>query len=198
LVVAFDFNAAALASAEPEDGARPMRSFEEMLDFPGIEAVVISTGAKFHAEQATAAMERGLAVFVEKPLCAPVADALKLLEVQQRTGAVVGLGHVDHANDAVSVTTKDLLTSGELGEVVAFEKTTAHSGGFQIRPGDWRGDTKNNPGGMLFQCGVHGLHELAFYFGAVEEVYSVMRYDVHTTQTADAAMCQFKIQSGLI
>jgi len=68
----------------------------------------------------------------------------------------------------------------------------------QIKKGDWRGDPARNPGGMLLQCGVHGLHELMFYFGSITDVSSMMRYDVHTTGTADIALCHLKFTSGLI
>ena len=74
IVRAYDLNADALAAARQQDGAEPAASYEELLATPGIEAVVISTGAKFHAEQMLAAMERGLHVFVEKPLCATAAE----------------------------------------------------------------------------------------------------------------------------
>jgi predicted dehydrogenase len=67
-----------------------------------------------------------------------------------------------------------------------------------IKPSDWRGDPKKNPGGMLFQCGVHAFHELMFYFGAIRRVSCLMRYDVHTTQTADVAQCLIEMESGLV
>lgn len=198
LVAGYDLNPEALRCAQAEDGAVPMESYEALLAAPGLEAMVISTGAKFHAEQAIAAAERGLHVFVEKPLCSTQAEVDALMEVWRRTGVTIGVGHNDHRHDAVSLRIAELIGSGELGKIATFEKTTAHNGGLGIRPGDWRGDPDKNPGGMLFQCGVHALHELMFYFGPIVEVSSMMRYDVHTTGTADVALCLLKFASGLI
>ena len=198
LVAAYDLNPAALVQCEKEDGAKPVASYEELLATPGIEAMVISTGAKYHAEQIIQAAERGLHVFVEKPLCSAPAEIDALLAVQKKTGVVIGLGHCDHRHEAVSMTTKRLIDSGAFGTVSTFEKTTCHGGGLMIKPGDWRGDPAKNPGGMLFQCGVHALHELMFYFGPIAEVSCMMRYDVHTTQTADVAICHLRFASGLI
>lgn len=198
LVAAYDINAKALADAEKVDGARPEASFEALLDTPDIEAVIISTGGKFHAEQALAAMARGLHVFVEKPLCATRDEALALLAMQRKTGRVVGVGHNDHQHDEKAAEVKRLLESGELGNVATFEMVTAHSGGLEIKPGDWRGDPEKNPGGMLFQCGCHALHELMFLFGPITRVSAMMRYDVHTTRTADIAHCLLEFKSGLI
>ncbi|MHB9130688.1 MAG: Gfo/Idh/MocA family protein [Armatimonadota bacterium] len=198
IVAAYDLNPQALADAEKLDGARPVGSYAELLDTPGIEAMVISTGGKFHAEQALQAMERGLHVFVEKPLCSTPEETRALLEMQAKTGVVAGMGHNDHANSATCKFIKSLMASGEMGNIATFEQIVAHSGGLEIRPGDWRGDPEKNPGGMLFQCGVHALHELMFLFGPVKRVTSMMRYDVHTTQTADVALCILEFASGLI
>jgi predicted dehydrogenase len=198
IVAAYDLNQQALADAEQRDGAKPVGSYAELLDTPGIEAMVISTGGKFHAEQALQAMDRGLHVFVEKPLCSTMEETLALLKKQQETGLVVGMGHNDHSSDPGFKRLKELIASGELGNLATFEMVTAHSGGLEIRPGDWRGDPDKNPGGMLFQCGVHALHELLFFFGPITHVTSMMRYDVHTTGTADVAHCILQFQSGLI
>ena len=198
LVAAYDVNQAALVQCLAEDGAAPVGGYNELLAIPGVEAMVISSGAKFHAEQIIQAAERGLHVFVEKPLCSTPGEVEALIAVQNKTGVVIGLGHADHRHDAVSLRIKELIDSGELGQIATFEKTTAHSGGLQIKPGDWRGDPTKNPGGMLFQCGVHSLHELMFYFGPISEVSAIMRSDLHTTQTADVAICHLKFASGLI
>jgi len=199
LVAAYDLNAEALAAAQREDGAQPVASFDELLAFPGLEAVIICTGGKFHAEQMLAAMARGLHVFVEKPLVSTPAELEAVVNAQARAGVVVGVGHHDHETCASSRVVRRLVRGGELGRIASVEATTCHSGGLVIKPGDWRGDPAKNPGGMLFQCGVHSLHELAFYFGPVREVYCRQRFDVHEgTGTADVACCVLSFASGIV
>lgn len=197
LVALTDWDEDRLNAAAREENAQAVSSYEELLNVPDLEAVVISTGAKFHAQQIVAAIERGLAVFVEKPLCASTDELKLLIQKQRETGAIVGVGHEDHRAEPLSQITRQFIEN-EAGQVVAFEATTAHSGGFHIKPDDWRGDPAKNPGGMLFQCGVHKIHELMYYFGPVKEVWARMRYDLHTTQTADAAFCQLTFESGLV
>lgn len=197
IVTAYDLNQQALADAKTQDGAEPVDSYEELLATPEIEAVVISTGAKFHAEQVIAALERGLHVFVEKPLCATPSETTALVEAQKCTGLVVGMGHNDCNANPYLQRMKTMIEAGELGEIVCFEKTTAHSGGLCIKPGDWRDDPTKNPGGMLFQCGVHALYDLLYLFGPIATVSSLMRYDAHSSQTADAAHCMLQTVSGI-
>ena len=198
LVAVYDINSEAMARAQAEDGAAATASFEALLSTDRLDAVVVSTGARFHAEQIVAAIERGLHVFVEKPLASTPDEVRAILAARRKHDVVVGCGHQDHSADAFSRTAKRMIDAGELGRIVTFEASTAHSGGFHIRPGDWRGSREHNPGGMLFQCGVHKLHELIYYFGRVQRIRAAMRYDLHKTETADMALCQVEFKSGLI
>ena len=198
IVAGYNRSMPAMEQCHKEDGAKITGSYEELLDTPGIEAMFICTGAMYHAEQVKQALQKGLHVFVEKPLCSTPEEMNELLDLQRSTGLVVGLGHEDHTNDAESRIIKGMIDTGEMGKIVAFEKTTCHSGAFLIKPGDWRGEAGKNPGGMLFQCGVHGLHELMHYFGPVKSVFSRMKYDLHTTPTADVAHCIIEMESGLL
>ena len=187
-----------MLECQKTEGAQPVSSYEELVNFPGLEAMIISTGAKFHAEQTIMALKKGLHVYVEKPLCSTPDELREIVKLQKKTGLVVGVGHTDHFDDPVVMHTKKLIDAGELGTIVAIDGTTAHSGGQLIQEGDWRGDADKNPGGMLFQCGVHKLHEMMFLFGPIVRVQSFMRYDANPkTKTADAAHCILQFKSGL-
>ncbi|MHC4884069.1 MAG: Gfo/Idh/MocA family protein [Planctomycetota bacterium] len=187
-----------MVECQKTEGAEPTASYEELVNYPGLEAMIISTGAKFHYEQVMMALKKGLHVFVEKPLCSSMGELEEIVALQKETGLVIGVGHEDHYDDIVADYTKNLMESGQMGDVLAFEATTSHSGGHLIKEGDWRGDPEKNPGGMLFQCGVHKLHELMFYFGPISRVQCSMRYDVNKkTGTADSAHCILEFKSGV-
>jgi len=197
IVAAYDYNETFLDKCIAEENCAGTANYEKLLETDGAKAVIISTGAKFHADQVLKALEAGLHVLVEKPLCCTPAELEKILVAQKKTGLVVHVGHKEHETEPVSQYIKNEIDSGRIGKVAAFEKTKAHSGGFVIKPGDWRDDPKTNPGGMLFQCGVHSLFELQFYFGPIKKIYSLMRYNVHTTQTADTALCALEFENGV-
>ncbi len=199
VVAVCDRNPEWLAAAAKEEGARAYDDFDAMLAHPGLEAVVVSTGADSHARFAIAAMRRGLHVFVEKPLCCSVAEVEALRQAQRASGRVVGVGHNHCASDPLLNLAKRCIAEGRLGTVTAFEENSTHSGGLEIKPGDWRGLADRNPGGMLFQCGVHALHGLAYLFGPVRAVQAMMRYDANpNTETADAANVLLQCGGGLI
>ena len=199
LVCAFDCNPQFLQNAVQQDGAQPVKSYQELLDFPELDAVFICTGAKFHAAQLLAALEKRLPVFIEKPLCCDPAELVEVVRAFRAAKVPVGMGHHDHSAQQHAALVKNWIETGELGQIVSVEATTCHSGSFHIKDGDWRGDAEKNPGGMLFQCGVHKLHELMFYLGPIYSVSALMRYDVNSkTQTADAALVHLQFRNGVI
>jgi predicted dehydrogenase len=64
-----------------------------MLDAGGLDALIVCSPNATHAEIALAALDAGLDVLVEKPLCVTVADADRLVAAQQRTGRVLQVGY---------------------------------------------------------------------------------------------------------
>jgi len=68
--------------------------YRELLDGTKLDAVLISSPAQTHAEVTLAALDRGLHVFVEKPMCITLADADRIVEAQQRASRVVQVGYM--------------------------------------------------------------------------------------------------------
>jgi UDP-N-acetyl-2-amino-2-deoxyglucuronate dehydrogenase len=189
----------ALKKACSEEGATPCADFDELLATPGLEGVVIATGADTHTDLTLRALRAGLHVFVEKPLCSNEAQIAQLLEARRVSGRVVGVGHSDVHADAIYRLIRHYIDSGRLGTVAAYEDNSSHSGGLEIKKGDWRSFKENNPGGMLFQCGVHALHGLTYLFGPVASVQAMMRYDAHPgTETADVTNVLIRHESGMV
>jgi len=67
---------------------------EQLLDGTTLDALVICSPAQTHAAATLAALERGLHVFVEKPMCITLADADGIVEAQRETGKVVQVGYM--------------------------------------------------------------------------------------------------------
>lgn len=198
LDVVCDLNPDALRKACEEENARAVDSYDELLTDDTLEAVFISTGASAHASQILAALEAGKHVFVEKPFVSHPGELQEVFDACTATALVVGVGHAVHEQDWRSTLAKQYLDSGKLGKLTAVEFNSSHSGGLTINPGDWRSKPENNPGGMLFQCGVHSLHFAMSLLGPIDRVAAFFRDDVHSTQTVDAACCLLHFKSGLI
>src|SRR3712207_1350297 len=59
--------------------------WREMLEKSALDAVVVCTPPNAHAEPTLAALERGLHVFVEKPIAATSVDAQRMVEAAAKT-----------------------------------------------------------------------------------------------------------------
>ena len=92
------------------------QSYDTLLADDDLDAVVIATPAATHHKLASAALNAGKHVFVEKPLASSVADAIDLVETAEVNGLVLMPGHTFVYSPPVTMI-KDLIDSGELGEI---------------------------------------------------------------------------------
>jgi predicted dehydrogenase len=69
-----------------------------------VDAVSIVTPTPLHHEIARTFLEAGSHVLVEKPMTTTVAQATDLIEVAERTGRVLQVGHLERFNEAVRAT----------------------------------------------------------------------------------------------
>ncbi|HZV74196.1 MAG TPA: Gfo/Idh/MocA family oxidoreductase [Conexibacter sp.] len=76
-------------------------TWEALVDAGGIDAVVICTPHSAHAGPILAALDAGLDVLVEKPLCVTLEDAERIVEAEQRTGRIVQVAYMKRYDPAV-------------------------------------------------------------------------------------------------
>src|SRR5207244_6730886 len=68
------------------------RDHRELLDSERLDAVVVCSPAGTHAQTVLDALDAGLHVFVEKPMCITLADADSIVAARDRAGRVVQVG----------------------------------------------------------------------------------------------------------
>ena len=96
LVGVHDSSAERLREVESKLGARTFATLDALLD--EVDALVVAVPTNAHEEVAIAALERGTAVLIEKPI-APTLDAAdRILAAAQAGGATVQIGHVERFN----------------------------------------------------------------------------------------------------
>ena len=81
------------AAARNVPTARTYQRYEDVLDQPDVEAVLIAAPASLHAALAMPALESGRHVFVEKPLATSVEDAELLAKSAERQQRTLMVGH---------------------------------------------------------------------------------------------------------
>lgn len=95
--------------------ARFTDRFEDLLEDPALDAIVLATPVPTHAELAQRVLEAGKHCFVEKPLAQSVADAQAVVEAQRSSGRIAMVGHLLEYHPGVRLL-KEIVDSGELGQ----------------------------------------------------------------------------------
>jgi len=101
LVAVADPAPEALAGAVAQTSATGFSEPLAMVAEAELDAVVIAAPTTAHLPLALAAIGRGIAVLVEKPLASTVDDALEIVAASRATGVPVQVGHVERFNPAV-------------------------------------------------------------------------------------------------
>lgn len=90
--------------------------FQDLLDDPDLQAVVIATPGATHHELCKRALLAGKDVYVEKPFVLTVPHAEELIRIADEGGRVLMVGHLLEYHPVVQKL-RELIVNGELGEV---------------------------------------------------------------------------------
>lgn len=173
----------AAAVADPSDemaagalalapAAARLDDLDALLD-SGLDGVVIATPSALHAEQSIRALERGVAVFCQKPLGRTAAEAGAVVEAARRADRLLGVDLSYRFTEGVQ-RLRDQLAGGELGRIHAVD-LTFHNAWGPDKP--WFYDPQLSGGGCVMDLGVH-LVDLVLWLmpgTRVVEVSSVLQ-----------------------
>jgi UDP-N-acetylglucosamine 3-dehydrogenase len=120
----------ALSLATALSGAQGFAEPLAMVEEAELDAIVIAAPTTAHVPLALAAIERGIAVLVEKPLAGTVDDGMLIVAAARARGVPVQVGHVERFNPAVLELGR-LIGEGWLSAVYAI--TSRRAGPFPAR-----------------------------------------------------------------
>jgi len=123
-----------------------------------LDGVVIATPSAQHAEQAVAALERGLPVFCQKPLGRTAAEAQRVVEAARTADRLLTVDLSYRSAEAFRAA-HDVVRSGELGQILAADLVFHNAYGPDKA---WFYDPQLAGGGCLIDLGVH-LVDLAVW-----------------------------------
>jgi myo-inositol 2-dehydrogenase/D-chiro-inositol 1-dehydrogenase len=113
-IVVADVDRGRAAEMAAAIGGRVAATAELAMD--GADAVIVAATTDAHADLVTAAVERGLPTFCEKPLALDLPETVELVELIETRGAVVQVGFQRRFDPAYREARR-LVESGELGTV---------------------------------------------------------------------------------
>lgn len=160
---------AAAAQAAPE--AALAEKLDGLLDHD-LDGIVIATPSALHADQAVAALERGLAVFCQKPLARDAEETRGVLHAAREADRLLAVDlsyrHVEALRAAQTI-----VDQGEIGLIHSID-LTFHNAYGPDKP--WFTNRELSGGGCLIDLGTH-LVDLALWLTGATE------YEVKTART---------------
>ena len=174
---------ATAAARHPQ--ARTTTSYEELLEDPELDAVAIVTPVSTHYDLASAALEAGKHVLVEKPLAASSAEAARLIELAAQRSRVLLPGHTFLYSPPV-VKVKELLDAGALGDIYFISLSRVNLGLHQP-------DVS-----VVWDLAPHDLSILNFWLGAMPTEVSALSRSCVLPSSPDVAFVNLRFGEGTI
>lgn len=160
LVALCDIDATRLANAGRQFGVRNLTNdVETLLRTPGIDAVGMAVGPDQHLAFGKAALERGLAVFMEKPPSGTAAGARELLAASEKAKKPLLVGFMKRYSAGNKIAA-NIIKSGAFGDVLGM------TGYYMTAPGYFTGNVDYS--GFL-------LHHCVHYMDLVSHLVSPVR-----------------------
>ncbi|MEO6732435.1 MAG: Gfo/Idh/MocA family oxidoreductase [Ferruginibacter sp.] len=167
-----------------------------LLSERSLDVISICTPNGLHAEHSIKALDAGINVLCEKPLCINVADGNNMLAAAARYEKKLFVVKQNRYNPPV-VFLKELISNNALGKIFSFQINC-----FWSRPPayytDWKG-TKLLDGGTLFTQFSHFIDLLYWLLGDVSNVKAMARNFAHPSiEFEDTGAILFEMQTGAI
>ena len=179
--------------------ARISTDYKEVLGDPAVDAVELLTPTYLHAEQIIAGLAAGKHVSCQKPIAISVAEADEIAAAVAKARTTFRVTE-NFLYYPPIVKAKALLDSGAIGEpsLVRIHTTRAAETVGQSMDLDpealvWRRDPARNPGGALYDDGVHKYATAEYWIGEFGEISATVgRTADFLHETPSVATWQFK------
>lgn len=171
--------------------------FDDLLNDPSIDAIVLATPHSQHREQIVAAAKAGKHVFAEKPLTLTRADAEAVVAAMQGAGKVLGLGYQRRFHPAMTAL-RNRVHGGDLGTVLQITCTLGAPLNLTLGNDHWRSDASEAPAGALTPLGVHAIDAIIDLLGEVETVYCASARRAVSLDSDDTTSLILHLKSGAV
>ena len=192
VVAIADSDPTCLASAQPlAPKAGTVRDFREVIEAPGVDAIVIALPPALHAEAAMAALANGKHVYVEKPLATSMTDAERVVVAWERSG-LVGMMGLNYRYNPLVRRARARLAEGAVGTPLAAR--TVFATPRRTIPA-WK-EQRSAGGGVLLDLAVHHIDLVRFLLDA--EIVRVSAELRSVASNDDTAFLQLGLTNGVM
>ncbi|NLT96130.1 MAG: Gfo/Idh/MocA family oxidoreductase [Clostridia bacterium] len=196
LVTCFSRNPEKRQKFAAKYGCQTDESYEALLAREDVDAVIVTVPNDAHADVIVQAIEAGKHVCVEKPISITMEDAKKIEDALAKHPDIKFT--VLHSARRLGGLRKmkELIDSGRVGQVSTIEVNFSNERGLEIKPGNWRGNPAQAPGGPLTQLGVHQIDNIQYLLGRVKRVFCFGKPMYTEVENATVTQTICELESG--
>jgi predicted dehydrogenase len=181
--------------------AKPLRAgwgidFRAAVEAADIDAVVVATPHAELSAIATACLNAGKHVLVEKPGGRNLAEVFAVREAAYAAGQVAKVGYNHRFHPAV-LKAREIVDRGELGQLMFIRGRYGHGG----RPSyekEWRFERSISGGGELIDQGSHLIDLARWFLGEFTDVHAALRTFFWNAEVEDNAFLTLSTSEGRI
>ena len=143
--------------------ARIYTDYNEMLKSEKPDAVHIATPHYLHAEMAIKALDLGINVFLEKPMCINREQIEAMLEAEKRSSAKICVCFQNRYNPS-TIKAKEI-ADADGGVITAYGSVFWERNEPYYTESGWRGAYATEGGGVMINQAIHTIDLLCYYLG---------------------------------
>ncbi len=185
-------------------GGTACASLNEFFAIP-MDAVSVCVANVAHAPVTIRALEAGLHVLCEKPMATSVEECEAMIAAAKKGNKVLMIDQNQRFAKA-HVKARELIASGEVGEILAFRTTFGHPGpeGWTGEANSWFFDKAKAHFGVMADLGVHKTDLMHYLLGddIIEATARIVTLDKKTPDgkpisVDDNAFCIYRTRKGI-
>jgi predicted dehydrogenase len=165
--------------------ARPTTVFQDMLDDPDVDAIVVATPVFTHVDLCTRSLLASKHTFVEKPLATSTTSADELISLSNERNRALMCGQTFLYSPAVRAV-KDMLDEGTLGEIFFISSSRVNLGLHQ------------RDVSVIWDLGPHDFSILLNWLGELPTAVRASGRDSIVDGVADVAFVTLEFPSGVV
>lgn len=175
-------------------GLKVYADYRKMLEEEKLDAVVVATPSRLHAEMVEAALQRNLHVFCEKPFCLDAEKGAALSRHATSHNLVTQVGY-HYRFLGTFRRAKEIVESNLLGDIHHVRAETYGPVVLREGGGTWRA-TKDEGGGCLLDYACHAIDALIYLVGAPARVSGTVLNSIFSRDVDDEVYSTFHFAGG--
>ncbi|WJH34158.1 Gfo/Idh/MocA family oxidoreductase [Paenibacillus sp. CC-CFT747] len=170
--------------------------YRVMIEKERPDLVIIALPHFLHKEASLFAAAQGCHILLEKPMALTTEECDDIIQAVRESGTILMVGHTQHYI-AENLAAKDLVDSGELGELVMIQEVRHVPYDRPDRPG-WFFEKSKAGGGILTNLGSHSIDKIQWLTGSpVTRVKASVHHGMNRGDVEGAGMAFLETAAGI-